>query len=176
MKKYFATIITITLLLAAIPVFAQTTGPGMMESQGHMNNVPNQEYFRHMQEYMMNNFSSEMMENYGKRYKGRGHYGMTPCTANEGFSMMGHHGMMPHMMGGPGFMGGPGMMHGKGFTDLKKYETFAKETRDLRKKLHDLMFDYGEARWIPDTTMGELNKMAEEIYQLRQEIQKKLPQ
>ena len=98
-----------------------------------------------------------------------GGYGMTPCTTGGGYNMMGHSGMMP-------MMGGFGMMHAQGFDDMQKHETFAKETREMRKELHNLMFDYGEARWNPDTTVGDLNKMAEEMNQLRQNIQQKMPQ
>jgi len=44
----------------------------------------------------------------------------------------------------------------------------------MRKKLHELMFDYGEARWNPATTLGDLRKMTEEMNQLQDAIQKKM--
>lgn len=172
MKKTLLAVVAIA-LLATVPVIAQTMGsggmqPGMMaERQQQMSNVPNQAYLRHMQANMMINSDYGMMGS-GNNMMGGG-YGMTPCTTGGAYNMMSHNGMMP-------MMGGLGMMHAQGFDNLKKYETFAKETRDLRKKLHNLMFDYGEARWNPSTTVGDLNKMAEEMNELRQDIQKKMVQ
>ena len=170
MKKTILAVIAIAFLGTA-PAFAQTMmgsgemGPGMMtERQQQGTNAPDQEYLRHMQTRMMNSYG--MM---GGGYNMMDNYGMGPCSVGESYNMKGNYGMMP-------MMGGPGMMHHLGLDNYKKYGTFAKESRDLRKKLHDLMFDYGEARWNPDTTVGELNKMAEEMKQLRQDIQKKIPQ
>ena len=84
------------------------------------------------------------------------------------------------MMGsGQGMMGGgQGMMQsqGTGPDDLNKYENFVNETRGLRRKLHNLKFEYGEAKWNPDTTLGDLRKMAEEMNQLQNDIQKKIAQ
>jgi hypothetical protein len=185
MKKIVLAIIALP-FLATGPVIAQTMGsggmgPGMMtESQQQLSNVPNQTYLQHMQAnpqanmmmnrgYGMMGGGSNMMGNYGMMPMMGGGYGMTPCTTGGSYNMMRHNGMMS-------MMGGLGMMQTPGLDNLKKYETFAKETRNLRKKLHDLMFDYGEARWNPDTTVGELNKMAEEMNQLRQDIQKKMSQ
>ena len=181
MKKTLLTIVAIG-FLATGSVIAQTMGsggmgPGMMaENQQQMSNVPNQAYLQHMQANMMINSGYgmmggdyNMMGNYGKMPMMGGGHGMTPCTTGGGYNMMGHSGMMP-------MMGGFGMMHAQGFDDMQKYETFAKETREMRKKLHNLMFDYGEARWNPDTTVGDLNKMAEKMNQLRQDIQKKMAQ
>ena len=114
--------------------------------------------------------NNNMMGNYGMMPMTRGSYGKMPMM-NGGYGMMpmmgGSYGMMP-------MMGGYGMMHNQGQGDLKKYGNFVKETREMRKKLHDLMFDYGEAQWNPDTTLGDLSKMTEEINQLRDAIQKKM--
>lgn len=191
MKKTFLTLFTIG-FLATAPAFAQTMmggnemGPGMMtENQQQNSNVPNDEYVRHMQERMMkNNYSMmgggyNMMGSYGMiPMIGKG-YGTPPCTTGGGYNMMNRSDMMPMMMGGYGMMpmmGGFGMMQNLGYDNYKKYEAFAKETKDLRKKLHDLMFEYGEARWNPDTKIGDLNKMAEEINKLREDIHKRMPQ
>jgi hypothetical protein len=174
MKKTILAIIAIGFLVAG-PVTAQTMGsggmgPGMMaKSQQQMSSVPTQEYLRHMQADMMKNRGYGMMGNYGMMPMMGGSYSMTPCTMGGGNNMMAHSGMMP-------MMGGFGMMHAQGLDNYIKYETFAKETKEQRMKLHNLMFDYGEARWNPDTTVGDLNKMAEEMNQLRQDIQKKMPQ
>lgn len=182
MKKILLAIFAIA-FWATVPVFAQTMmesnriGSDMMSGgeQQQQSKVAGQEYPRHMR-------ARGMYDNYGMmggdyNMMGGG-YGMPLCSTDAGQGMMGSYGMMP-MMGHNGMMpmmGGFGMMHNFGYDNYKEYATFAKETRDLRKQLHNLMFDYGEARWNPDTTIGELNKMADEMYKLRQEIQQKLPQ
>lgn len=198
MKKTLVAVIAVGLFVTA-PVIAQTMmesgemGSGMMNEQQQRMPEPDQEYLKHMQEKIQANMMNSgygMMGGYGNMPMMGWGYGTPPCTTGGGYNMMNRSGMMPMMMGGygmmpmmggygmmsgPGHMGGPGMMWGQNADDLKKYETFARETHDLRKKLHDLMFEYGEARWNPATTIGNLNKMAEEMNKLRQEIQEKMP-
>ena len=97
--------------------------------------------------------------------------------------MMGGMGMMPMMMRGRGMMmGGMGMMGydpeqaEKYLKNYDKYQKFFTETRDLRKKVYDLRFDYGEAHWNPNTTVKELHDMQVKMNKLREEIYKKRPQ
>jgi hypothetical protein len=53
-----------------------------------------------------------------------------------------------HMWGGgPGYGPGAGMMYGGGDKESRK---FFEETADLRKELHNKMFEYREARWAGD--------------------------
>jgi hypothetical protein len=177
MKKTLL-VATILSFLATAPAVAQTMGSGGMQSgmmedrQQQAFNRPGQANYQQMQAgtraNMMMATGQNMMGGYGMM-GGRNMMNM----------MMGNSGMMP-MMGGygmmPGMMGGYGMMQDQGPDELKKYENFVKETRDSRKKLHDLMFEYGEARWNPATTLGDLRKMAEEMHQLRKDIQKKMEQ
>ncbi|GAB4336727.1 MAG: hypothetical protein Kow0089_07350 [Desulfobulbaceae bacterium] len=124
-----------------------------------------------------------MMMGGGSPMMGSG-YGMMPMMMGGGSPMMGSgYGMMPMMMGGGcsmapamgghGMMTGPAMMHYLGRENLEKYENIVKETRETRKKLHDLIFEYGEAKWNPDTTLGQLRKMAEEINRLQDEVREK---
>ncbi|HHO47838.1 MAG TPA: hypothetical protein ENN06_05230 [Desulfobacteraceae bacterium] len=99
--------------------------------------------------------------------------------------MMGCYGMGPGMMGGYGM--GPGMMGGYGmglmkqhmmaeygsepgmkpFRSPEQYEKFLDATRDMRKKMHDLRFEYGEMMRNPATTMGDLKKKEQEMMELR---------
>lgn len=58
---------------------------------------------------------------------------------------------------------------------VAQYEKFMKETRDIRKKLYDLRFQYTEALWNPETTVGQLRGMLQEMTPLQKQIQEKLP-
>jgi len=197
MKKTLLAIIAILLATTAYvmaqPMGSESMGPGMMNERQQRMPEPNQEYLKHMQEKIQSNMMNSgygMMGGYGNMPMMGWNYGTPPCATEGGYNMMNRIGMMPMMKGGygmmpmmggygmmtgPGHMGGPGMMWGQNADDVKKYEAFARETHDLRKKLHDLMFEYGEARWNPATTIGDLNKMTEEMNKLRQEIQEKMP-
>lgn len=106
--------------------------------------------------------------------------------------MMGGHGygMGPGQMGGYGYGMGPGMMGGyshgmwscgpgnyygygdeSGQVSPEEYQKFLDETKELRKKLHDLRFEYGEVIRNPKTTMADKNKMEQELLELQQQIQ-----
>lgn len=78
-------------------------------------------------------------------------------------------GMMPMMGYNPA-------MAGNYLKKYKKFQKFFNETRNLRKKLNDLQFEYGEARWNPDTTLGELQRMRMRLNKLRQKIYARRPQ
>jgi hypothetical protein len=113
-----------------------------------------------------------MMGGYGMPMMGG--YGTAPCMSGYGAqqSMMGYgmgYGMQPGMMGGYGM---PHMYPGAS-GDLEKQRAFLKDTVKLRKKLHDLMFDYMEARWQADAKPEQLEKIGKEIQSLQQELSEK---
>lgn len=108
-------------------------------------------------------------------------YGMGPGMMGYGHGMQ--HGMM-HGYGYPGMMGygmGPGQWGGCGGwypgTSGEYAEKFNKaldETQELRRKMHSLQFEYGEALRNPDISEEKKKEMAEELYELREEIHKKM--
>jgi len=85
--------------------------------------------------------------------------------------MMGKTMMSGMMMGSPMMCLAAGMDAEK----VAQYEKFMKETRDIRKKLYDLRFQYTEALWNPETTVGQLRGMLQEMSPLQKQIQEKLP-
>ena len=96
------------------------------------------------------------------------------CPGGMYPGMMRGYGMGPGMMRGYGM--GPGMMDGYGMSQDEspaKFEKFLQETKGLRKKIHDLRFEYGELARNPDTTMGELRKIEKQVYELQQQILEK---
>jgi hypothetical protein len=110
-------------------------------------------------------------------------HGMRPgMMGYGGCGMM--HGMGPGMMGyggcgmmGSGMMGhgtcgmmhgmGPGMMRGY---NAKDYEQFMKETKDLRKKMHSLKFEYSETARNPDAKQEDIAKLEKEMWELQKKI------
>jgi hypothetical protein len=81
------------------------------------------------------------------------------------------------MMGGYSYGMGPGMI---GYYSPEQYEKQFKEqqdffdtTRELRKKLHDLRFDYAEALRNPETDRKDLEKMNEEMESIWKQINAK---
>jgi len=160
MKKIFM-LVVMTLLLSAVPSMAHNPGyggygmgPGMMGGYGGYGMGPG------------------MMGGYGG-------YGMGP-------GMMGGYGygMGPGMMGGYGYGMGPGMMgnygygrcpncgayQGQRFESNEEYSKFLDDTKEQRKKLHDLLFEYNEEMGSPAPDREKLSKMEKEIYELRNEI------
>jgi len=112
-----------------------------------------------------------------------GGYGMGPgmmggCGMSPGM-MGGGYGMGPGMMGGgygmgPGMMGGYGMGQGTpGPADPEKYQKFLDETKESRKKLHDLRFEYSELMRNPKGTMKDKMQMEKKMFELQQELQEK---
>lgn len=74
-----------------------------------------------------------------------------------------------HMWGGgPGYGPGPGMMYGGGDKESRK---FFEETADLRKELHNKMFEYREARWAGDEEKVEA--LDKDISELRAKMYEK---
>ena len=146
------------------------TNPGMMGGYGYG-----------MHPGMMGGYgygmNPQMMGGYG--------YGMGPQMMGGygmGQHMMSGYGMHPGMMGGYGYGTGQQMMGGCGMhepygedqeSNLKSNEEHGKfldDTRDMRKKLHNLMFDYSEARRSPESDTEKLQDMEKEMNKLRTEI------
>jgi hypothetical protein len=74
-----------------------------------------------------------------------------------------------HMWGGgPGYGPGAGMMYGGGDKESRK---FFEETADLRKELHNKMFEYREARWAGDEEKVEA--LDKDISELRAKMYEK---
>lgn len=91
----------------------------------------------------------------------------------------GDYDMSPGMLYGRGGYGmGPGMMYGygPGYGYGPKSQKFLEETKDLRRQLHMKMFDYMEAARDPETKREQLNKMHEEIQDLKKQIHEKYSQ
>jgi hypothetical protein len=59
---------------------------------------------------------------------------------------------------------------------FKEQQSFLDETKELRKKLHTLKFDFAEAQRNPDTKPEDLEKMSAEMENIWKQIyEKKLP-
>jgi hypothetical protein len=160
---------TLALLLTVAPATAQMMNPGQHMMQ--------QQQAAQQQQYNPYGMHPSMMGGYG--------YGMGPqMMGGYGYGM--HHGMMggygygmPHMMGGWAghhpmhHMGGWGMppcTQGPQYMTSEQYTRFMDETRDERRRLHDLMFDYGEAMRNPEPDREKLQAMQKEIEDLRNKI------
>ena len=115
--------------------------------------------------------------------------GMSAMAGTGKMSMMGGHGMMPMMkgmgkgammmggcnMGMGSMMGMMGMNPALDSKDRAAFRKFMEETREIRKELHELRFNYMEARWNPDSTIGELQEMADKMDRLQAELTEKMP-
>jgi len=163
-NKMYTAIALAILLLGTNGAVAQMTGGG-----GMMQEKPQEQ-----QQMPQNPAEQKSMQGSG----GYG-YGMGP-------EMMGGYGygMGPDMMGGYGYGMGPGMMGQYGwrqgqqpqFNSPEQYQQFLDETKDMRKKMNDLRFQYGEMMHDPSTTVGDLDKMRQEMYDLQKKIMEKAPQ
>ena len=81
-------------------------------------------------------------------------------------------GMMGCGMMGPGM--GQGMMGGMmGNLDPAEQQKHLDATKELRKKLHDKQFDYGEAARNPKTSKADLLKKKKELWDLQHKIHEK---
>lgn len=101
----------------------------------------------------------------GKRGKGmRG--GNQECWQGNGGPGQGQNAMM---------RGGHGKNRGAMMNPemREKRDAFLDATVDLRKEMHDKRFAYREAKRNPDLTLGELQKMENAMYSLRQELKAK---
>ena len=146
------------LLLATTPAMAQMMGGGQHMYQ-QQREAPQQQY----NPYQMNpgmmrgsGMGPGMMGGYG--------YGMP--------YMMGGYGMGPGMMGGYGYgmHGSCGGWQGSYFKSQEDYIKFIDETRETRRKMHSLMFDYNELRRSPEPDLEKLQQMEKEMNDLRNKI------
>ena len=162
----------ILLLFLAAPAMAQVAGGyGQHVMEGEEEAPPQQQQQQAQaaqQQYPPYGMHPNMM-GYGGGYG----YGM-------GQHMMGGYGygMMPPMMG-PGWghnpmhhMGGwvPPCTQGPRNKSAEEYTKFMDNTRDDRRKLHNLMFDYGEVMRNPEPDQEKLQAMQKEIFDLREKI------
>lgn len=149
--------ILFAVLITAISAQAQMMGGGrsmMQDPAGQQASMPQQQN----EEPFL--FLPGMMGCGGGIGPGMMMGGMGPGMMMGGMGRM-HH----HMMEDYGW--GPGM---KRFRSPGQYDKFLDETREQRKKMHDLRFEYGEMMRNPATTMGDLQKMEQQIYELQQQI------
>ncbi len=101
----------------------------------------------------------------------------------HGRGMMGNGMMAGNMMMGPGMgrgmmvqgqAGCMNMMGGASFNfSAEDQQKFMDETKDLRRKMHDMRFDYMEAMRNPDTKLGDLADMEQKMLDVRKELLKK---
>jgi hypothetical protein len=104
---------------------------------------------------------------------GYGGYGMGPGMMGPGY---GGYGMGPGMMG-PGQWGGCGGWYQGGPGEYgEKYNKALEETRELRRQLNVLQFDYYEALRNPNITTEKKKDMAKEIFELNEKIRQKMHQ
>jgi hypothetical protein len=96
-----------------------------------------------------------------------GGYGMGPGMMGGGY------GMGPGMMGS-GYSMGPGMM-GSYPEYSPECQKFYDETVNLRKQLHDKLFEYHEVVRNPKTTVETAAQLEKEIGVLREKIYAKAP-
>lgn len=172
MKRIVLSATLVMLLVAASAMAQMVPGYGQHMMQGEDEAHPQQQYKHHkMNPGMMGGYGygmgPQMMGGYG--------YGMHHPGMMGGYG----YGMSPQMMGGWGHHGmhhpggGWGMppcTQGSQYKSSEDYNKFMDETRDERRKLHSLMFDYGEARRSPETDPEKLQDIEKEIYELRNKI------
>lgn len=77
------------------------------------------------------------------------------------------------MMGGGGAMGGGMMGPGMGTLSPEAHQKFLDATKDLRKKLNDKQFEYGEATRNPKADKKELLQKRKELWDIQQKIHAK---
>jgi Spy/CpxP family protein refolding chaperone len=80
---------------------------------------------------------------------------------HAGVVEVGGYGMHPGMMGG---CGGP---EGQKFFD---------DTRDLRREMHGKMFDYMELMRDPEASREDVEKLREEMWELKKQIHERAEQ
>jgi hypothetical protein len=185
----------LALILAAPSAMAQMMNPGqhMTQQQQMMQQQMQQQQQGTQQQQYYNPYQMNpaMMGGYGYgMYPGMmgGYgYGMHPnMMGGYGYgmhpNMMGGygHGMHPNMMGGWGHHGMHQMMGGSGmppctglqgpYKSSEEYTKFLDDTREERRKLHSLMFDYGEAMRRPEPNREKLQEMEKEIFELRDRL------
>ena len=96
---------------------------------------------------------------------------MDPGYYNLGPGAMMSQGMMQFGMG-PGMIRGIGAM---GYISSEAFQKFFDETRELRKELNGLMFDYAEMLRQKEQNPAERVKLENRIMELRQKVYDKAP-
>ena len=132
--------LSIVLLLSATPTMAQMMGYGQHMYQ--------QQQAPPQQQYNPNQGYPGMMGGYGG-------YGM-------GQGMMGNYGY--------GRCPNCGAYQGQQFKSNEDYSKYLDDTKEQRKKLHSLMFEYNEEMRSPYPDKEKLAKIGKEIDELRSEI------
>jgi hypothetical protein len=200
-RKIFITALAVSMAIGTGIGFAQMmgsgSGPEMMEGTSQQQaappaeqrNTPNPMY-PGMMGYGYNMGPGMMGPGYGMGpgMMGPG-YGMGPGMMGPGYGMgpgmmnpgYGGYGMGPGMMGygmmGPRQWGGcGGWYRGAPGEYSEKYNKALDETRELRRQLNALQFDYNEALRDPKITTEKKKEMAKEIFELNEKIHQKMYQ
>jgi len=166
MKKTFW-LALLALLLSATPALAQMgPGPHMMQQQQLTGQQPYNPPCS-MQPGMMGGYGygmPHMMGGYGYGPQTMGGYGypMMPSMMMGGY---GHH-PMHHM----GAWGAPPCTQVPKYMDREEFAKFMDSTRDDRRKMHNMMFDYGEEMHSQNPDRQKLQNIEKEIYELREKI------
>ena len=84
--------------------------------------------------------------------------------------MMDGYGMGPQMMGSCGMHMPFGGMSGPYFSSNEEFTKFLDNTKDLRRKMHALMFEFSEAARSTDPDKEKLQAIVKEMNELRTEI------
>lgn len=172
--------------LSLILVFSGAAGAQMLESEPGMMHDDAQGQANPAPQDMPDMMYPGMMGGYGMGPGMMGGYGMGP-------GMMGGCGMGPGMMGNYGYGMGPGMMgpygcgkqmrgdckgmgRGQSKEDHEKFRKVMDETRELRRKLYMMKFDYREMLRNPDTTLKDKMEMEKAMFDLQQQIREKVGQ
>ena len=178
-----------TLLLTVLVLALALTGSAgaqMMESEPGMMHGEGQAQMEQAPGDMSDMMYPGMMGGFGMGP------GMMMGGCGMGPGMMDGYGMGPGMMGNYGYGMGPKMMggrhgcgqhmrsdcygYGRSQEDHEKFRKVMDETREMRKKLVLLQFDYREMLRNPDTTLKEKMEMERKMFELQQQIQEKMGQ
>ena len=176
-------------ILLAVLILSLVATYSYADKEGHM-----------MGSGMMGSPGYGEAEKSGSQPYGMMGYGMRPGGMGPGMMGYGGYGMMNRGMMGPGMMGyggygmmnrgmmGPGMMGYGGYGMMNRgmmgpgmmgeyntetYKKYMDETLDLRKKLHNMKFEYSEAARNPKTTRETVSTLEKEIWDLQKEINEK---
>jgi len=168
MKKVF--FITV-LVLGLLSTYGFAGMEGHMMHQGMMGGSGSEGHEGMPDEYMMNPYMMGGM-------MGRGMMGGCGMMGGGmmGRGMMGGCDMMGGGMMGSGMMSGCGMgpgMWGYGYQQ-KAFQKFLDDTKDLRKELHNLKFEYFEAVRNPDSKPEDIDKLEKEMNELQKKIYEKM--
>jgi len=172
MKKVF--FITV-LVLGLLSTYGFAGMEGHMMHQGMMGGSGSEGHEGMPDEYMMNPYMMGGMMGRGMM-GGCGMMGGGMMGGMMGRGMMGGCDMMGGGMMGSGMMGGCGMgpgMWGYGYQQ-KAFQKFLDDTKDLRKELHNLKFEYFEAARNPDSKPEDIDKLEKEMNELQKKIYEKI--